>query len=110
MTERWRLAHVLTDDEAAVVRGRALELRDGRDETPTALYSPSGDRWRVWLPIEFVQQATGRARCRSCSETIPKGERCIRFQFDPYGASGWGKLAAAYLHVECPGQEKSDES
>lgn len=67
--------------------------------------SRASDLARLWRPIEQTVSTSGRARCRLCSGEIAKGAGCIRFGFDPYGDKGWGRLASAYIHLDCPGEE-----
>ena len=57
---------------------------------------------RIFLPIRY-EEASGRAACRWCGETIEKGLLVIAFAFDPYAVEGvcasWGHLAKSYIHA-----------
>ena len=100
------LVNRITEKEAAVVRGRALH---NPGEQVSQLFFPDGTG-RLFLPIGFVDHATGRAACRECGNPISKGESCIYFGFDPYGGrDSWGKLARAYLHIQCPDTQQREE-
>jgi hypothetical protein len=96
------LAQTVTAEEAAFLRELIAQNLGPRSGDGRMTYANDDGHSRLWRPVEAVE-ATGKARCRLCSQTIPKGERCIRFGFDPYGEGSWGKLSAAYLHLTpCP--------
>lgn len=94
------MKHLVTREEAALVR----YVAEGGDP----LDQPDAS-WRIYQPGEgeaiAAVEASGRASCRECGETIEKGAPAILFGFDaladPDGptARSWARLARAYIHA-----------
>lgn len=94
----------ITAQEAVIVRGVAARdpavVRKLEDDYATRIWAPPGDD-----RIRYTE-SSGRASCRLCGAKLPKDETVIVFGFD--AMRGYGRIAAAYLHVECPddGEER----
>lgn len=93
----------ITAQEAVIVRGVAARdpdvVRKLEDDYATRIWAPPHEE-----RIRYTE-ASGRAACRLCGGKLEKDETVIVFGFD--AMRGYGRIAAAYLHVECPDGEES---
>ncbi len=79
--------------------GPVLAAYEGEVEDRAGLQALIAEHMRPELP--FAEHApNGRARCRACDESIPKGELRVAFERTFEGPMGPQK-GAAYVHARC---------